>query len=108
MTTDKTAASEPKVDLSLDDLEKERPRDPFRIAINKRTIELSDPQDIDWLDLADLEDDPARFVVLCMSEDDAEFFLAQALPSWKMNTLMESFMRHYGLGGRVKGRGSRR
>jgi len=106
MSEDTTKA--PKVNLSLDDLEKENPRDSFVITLAGRTIVLNDPQDIDWLDLMDVEDDPTRFIVLSMNEEDAEFFMGQRLESWKVNKLMDMFMQHYGLGNRGKGRGSRR
>lgn len=105
MTTDKSA---PKVNLSLDDLEKENPKEPYRTSLRGRVIELADPQDIDWLELMDIEDDPARFIVLCMSDDDARFFMDEPVPSWKINKLMDAFMQHYGLGARGKGRGLRR
>lgn len=98
----------PKVNLSLDDLEKENRKDPYRITLRGRVIELQDPQDIDWLVLAELEDDPVRFVTECMTDDDADFFMEKKLESWKVEELMKDFMRYYGLGGRGKGRGSRR
>lgn len=106
MATDKSP--DISVDLSLDDLEKENPRQPYRTKLRGRVITLNDPQDIDWLILMDIEDDPTQFVTNCMSEEDAEFFMEEPLESWKVNRLMEAFMRHYGLGSRGKGRGSRR
>lgn len=96
------------VDLSLDDLEKENPRTPYTTKVAGRVITLNDPQDIDWLVLVDIEDDPTLFVTNCMSEEDANFFMDQRIESWKVNILMDRFMKHYGLGSRGKGRGSRR
>lgn len=108
MATDKTPKDDLQVDLSLDDLEKERTREPYRTKVEGRVITLNDPQDIDWLDLMNIEDDPTQFVIHCMSDDDADFFMGLRIPAWKVNILMDAFMKHYGLGARGKGRGSRR
>ncbi len=101
-------STEPKVNLSLDDLEKENPKGIFKFTIAGRVITMNDPKDIDWLTLAEIEDDPVQFVQECMSEPDGDFFVDQQLPSWKMDILIKDFMRHFGMGSRGKGRGSRR
>lgn len=93
--------------FNLDEIESER-KDESRFAavINGRKIEFINPKDVDWIDLANLGEDPVDFVQLCVAtEEDADWLLTQQLPSWKAEKLIEAFSRHYGIG---RGRGNRR
>lgn len=107
MATDSSTPA-PKVNLNLDSLEKERPKEPYTTTLRGRRITLTDPADIDWLALAEMGDDPVLFVTACMSDEDSDFFYEEPLESWKVNVLMDDFMRHFGLGGRGKSRRSSR
>lgn len=93
--------------FNLDTVENERKDEKLFVAeIEGRKIAFINPKDVDWRDLAELGDDPAEFVELCVEDEgDAEWLMSQALPSWKMEKLIEAFTRHYGIGGR---RGNRR
>lgn len=93
--------------FDLDSIESERKDEKlFRAKVNGREITFVNPKDLDWIDLADLGDDPVDFVQLCVAEEaDADWLLTQEIPSWKAEKLVEAFTRHYGIG---RGRGNRR
>jgi hypothetical protein len=96
--------------FDLDSVESERKDEAvFKAKVNGREIEFINPKDVDWIDLADLGDDPIDFVELCVKdEEDATWLVAQSLPSWKAEKLIEAFTRHYGIGNRRRGgRGNR-
>lgn len=105
--TRKTAATpirKDKVHFNLDTYEKEGgEKEPFTAFINGRTIVMTDPTDLSWQELEDL-DDPDRFAELVMTKEDGEFFLKEPLKAWQLNGLMDGYMTHYGLGSRGNGR----
>jgi len=97
--------------FDLDQIENERKGEAlFKAKVNGREITFVNPKDLDWIDLADLGDDPIDFVQLCVEDEkDADWLLTQRLPSWKAEKLIEAFTRHYGISDRRRGgRGNRR
>jgi len=104
---DKTA---PQITFNLDSLERnEADRPPFVVAVDGRAITLTDPQELDWLDLATIEDDPSRFIGLCIEDDaDREFFFNSRVPAWKINKMVQAFQQHYGITDRGNRSASRR
>lgn len=104
MATDKSG--DMPVTLDLDSLERgtDAGRPPFVVNVNGRKIALTDPQEADWIDLAAIEDDPVRFVGLCIEDDaDRDHFYETRIEAWKVNKMIQAFMKHYG----VTNRGNR-
>ena len=91
------------VHFSLDTYEREKVYEPFAADLGGRRIVMTDPQELEWLDLATLES-PAEFIDLCMGDEDREYLLSLKLKSWQLNGLMDAYMSHYGIGDRGKGR----
>ena len=88
------------VDLDLDVMERERGdiKPSLHVRVNGRVIEFRSPKEIDWVDLADLGDDPVEFVQLCCArEEDAAWLISQTIPSWKAEKMVEHFMQHFGI-----------
>lgn len=91
------------VDLDLDALERpaeEASIQPFTVKIAGRTITMTDPQEIDWQDLVDLES-PVEFMRHCVNDDDRAHIRKQSIPGWKIGQLMEAYMEHYRLEDRI-------
>lgn len=87
-----------KVSLNLDTLEREDPREPFSIVISGKRIVMSDPSDLDWKVLMDLnENNPMQFFRYVVAPDDQAHFKKADIPGWKMRKLMELYQEHYGL-----------
>jgi hypothetical protein len=91
------------VHFSLDTFEREKTYEPFAADLGGRRVVMTDPQELEWVDLAELES-PAEFIDLCMAEEDKTHLLSLGLTSWQMNGLMDAYMAHYGIGNRGKGR----
>ena len=88
----------PMVDLDLDTVErpeKDQIR-PFVFNLAGRQITMTDPAELDWLDLAELEN-PVELIRHCCSREDRDHIVAQAMPGWKLGKLVEAFMQHYRL-----------
>jgi hypothetical protein len=45
---------------------------------------------------------PTEFLRLSLSKEDREFLLAQNLPGWKSNRLMEAYYTHFDLDEKVR------
>lgn len=98
-----TPAAE-RVHFNLDTFEREGgAKEVFAAVIAERRIEMVDPVELDWQDLNDL-DTPDEFLRFCFTPEDKEFFMAQKITAWRLNGLMEAYMKHYGLGDKGKGR----
>jgi hypothetical protein len=86
------------VTLNLDTYEREGARpEPFVIVVGGRRIEMSDPAEMDWQDLVDVND-PFAVAETFMSEEDAEYFLEFRMPAHKLQAFSRAFQQHYGLG----------
>lgn len=84
--------------LNLDTLEREGgATEPFAVVLGGERLLLSDPAEVDWQKLLAALRDPYVFFRLVIPPDDHEVFFGTAMPGWKMNKLMESYMAHYGL-----------
>ena len=92
------AGDNAKVHLNLDTFEYERgEREQFAFVLGGRRIVMTDPADVDWQDLAEM-DDPFTLAETCMTEEDASYFLEYRMPAKKMQELVKTFQKHYGLG----------
>lgn len=85
------------VDLDLDSLENEDRPDPYTFMLGGEEFKTRDPRDLDWQVLADIPDDPRRFLGTFFTDDDYERLLKQPMTGHKLNALMERVKRHYGL-----------
>lgn len=87
-----------EVSINLDTLEREQgPTKPYIAVLDGKRLVFSDPTEIPWQDLVDLND-PDEFARLCLPEGDRETFLETPVPAWKMQALMKGFRDHYGMG----------
>lgn len=98
MTDNITHLPEPGVVLDLD-LETRQEKDvkpPFVVKVEGRTVSLADPTEIDWRELASVEQ-PVDLLRVAMSREDRNFLYDLSLPAWKFNRLMEAYYNHYDL-----------
>lgn len=90
------------VSIDLDTLERpsQDVKPPFKVKINGKTITFTDPAEVDWQDLASVEQ-PADIFRICLSKPDRDVIADAGLPGWKVNALFESFSEHYDFEERV-------
>ncbi len=87
-----------KIAVNLATAEKERVYEPFVVALpGGETVTFNDPRDLEWQDLAALED-PIQFVRLCLSEEDKAKLRKERLAGWQFNKIMTEFNIHFGIG----------
>lgn len=86
------------VDLDLDAAERPREsvKEPFTVRLGGKVISMTDPEELDWQDLLEIED-PTDFLRFCVSDEDRAHIRKQKLEGWKLGRLMEAYMSHYGL-----------
>ena len=86
------------VTLNLDTYEIEKPDEEFTFVLGGRRIVCVNPNDVDWRDLAAI-DDPDEFADVCMTADDATYFKGYTpFPAAKLNAVLQAYREHYGLG----------
>lgn len=86
------------VGLNLDTLEREgAPVAPFVVVLDGRPRTFLDPFEMDWQELASAINDPRVMFRLALSEEDGDDLLGAKIPVWKINTLVETYLRHYGI-----------
>lgn len=106
------AADRQQIDFNLETAEKEKVYSPFTAYIpatdggEGRTITMTDPADIDWQDLLEV-DQPQKFLRYCISDEDKAWLLEQKIKGWQFAKLIEAYQKHYGLGRPGEGAGSR-
>lgn len=85
-----------EVSLDLDTLEKESDPGPFAFRAGGERFEVRDARDLDWQELlsVDLGLDTLRVAL----GDDWTRFKKVGLPAWKLDKVVDGYMRHYGLG----------
>lgn len=90
------SATPEKITFNLDELERpaEEKVEPFVVVIAGRPITMTDPAELDWQDLLEIEN-PTDFLRHCVSSDDRRFIADQAIPGWKFGKLIETYMFHY-------------
>ena len=74
---------------------------PFVFTLKGREITMADPADMDWRDLAAVEE-PSDLIEGALSYDDREFLANQELEAWRFNALMEAYYNHYDLEAAVR------
>lgn len=85
-----------KIMDNLDEFERTERYELYAFGFKGRRIELVDPAELDWQDLANLRDE-TEFLKLSMSDEDLGFFLDQKVPVWRVKELMERYFKHYGI-----------
>lgn len=100
-----------KIHWSLDVAEAERAeevkdRESFRIDIGGHTIEMVDARDIDWKILLEIEH-PVQFLKYAIKPEDQAYLRRADISGAVFNSLIEAYMRHYGLESRGNGNASR-
>lgn len=89
-------SDQPNIQLNLDTLEREESYEPFVFILAKRAIRMTDPAEMDWQFLVKLQTEE-ELITEAMSKGDAEFFLAQKLPAWKMRKVSKDYQDHFGI-----------
>ena len=84
------------IDFDLDAVERDYESKPFVVNIGGKPVTFTDPSDLDWQDLLEVES-PAGLFRFCLSEEDKEHILGVDIPGWKIGKLMEAVLKHYQL-----------
>lgn len=91
-----------EITLNLDTVERPGgPIKPFSAVVEGRRIVMTDPEDIDWQDLLEIED-PLDFLRHCVSDEDRTYLRGVKIPGWKFGVLMERYQKHYKLDEKIR------
>lgn len=84
--------------FDLDALENEGADKPsFQFRHEGVEYAMSSPKDVGWQTLLASRSNPVLMFRSTMSEEDCDSFLAEDVPGWKIEALMDAYMKHYGL-----------
>lgn len=86
------------ITLDLDSIERD-PKDtrpPFVVNVGGREVTFADPEEIDWQDLYDVAD-PYGLLRVAVTPEDRSHILAQKMPTFKFEKLMQAYNQHFGL-----------
>lgn len=93
-------ASTDHIDLDLDSAErpKEQVKPAFVFAWKGRTISLSDPAELDYRKLLEVES-PIGFLRFTASQEDRDFLASEegSMEGWRLGVLMEKYYKHFGM-----------
>lgn len=89
------------LDLDAAQRPEEEIKPPFVVKVQGRSITMEDPAELDWRDLA-VMDNPIEFLRLSLSTEDRKFLLSLNLPGWKFNQFMEAYYAHFDLDDKVR------
>lgn len=89
------SAPEP-IDFNLDEVTREKTYKPFAFSWKGRRLTASDPAELDYRKLLEIET-PLAFLRYTMSDDDRDFLAENQMESWRLNRLMEAYYRHFGM-----------
>lgn len=82
--------------LNLDTMKREgEVADDFVVVLEGKPRKFTDPFELDWQDAAQINDPVAMFAKALSAQDHADLMAAK-IPVWKINTLAETYMRHFG------------
>lgn len=93
-------ASTDHIDLNLDTAE--RPADQvkpiFSFVWKERRIELTDPANVDYRKLLEV-DSPVGFLRFTASQEDRDFLASPegSMEGWRLGLLMEKYYKHFGM-----------
>lgn len=91
-------ASTDRIDLNLDEEKRDTSYQPFVFAWKGRTISLSDPAELDYRKLLEV-DSPVGFLKFTASQEDRDFLASPegTMESWRLGRLVERYYAHFGL-----------
>lgn len=74
---------------------------PFAFTLKGREIKMEDPANLDWRELA-LVEEPGDLMRVVISAPDREYLAEQDFEAWRFNVLMEAYYNHYDLEAAVR------
>ena len=93
-------ASTDHIDLNLDTAERpvDQVKPKFSFTWKGRRIELSDPAEVDYRDLLEVES-PVGFLRYTAGKEDRDFLASAegSMEGWRLGLLMEKYYAHFGL-----------
>ncbi len=105
-------ASTDKIHFNLDEIERDDEFEVFTFAVKgadgeQRTLQATDPADIDYQDLLAIES-PVQFFRYTMSQEDRDFLATTRIKGWRLGKLVEKYLEHYKAADRVGNEEQRR
>lgn len=102
MTKNVTRLPSKAIALNLDEMEKDEKDvyEPFTIVLFEREMTLIDPTDMDYRDLASVED-PVDFARYAFTLEDRQFLAEKTVPTWQFGKIFAAYNEHFGLTKRV-------
>ena len=87
-----------RIDFDLDNVERESKTKPFTFNWKGRAISLSDPAELDYRELLEI-DNPLGFLRYTASKEDRDFLASDEgqMEGWRMGKLIEAYYKHFGL-----------
>lgn len=90
--------------LDLDVAERdpnEADRPPYAVNVAGKVVVLVDPDEVDWVELADVHI-PADMLRLVMSDEDFRHLTSAKIPTWKFKRLLEGYYEHYDVEDKIR------
>lgn len=91
------------VDFDLDAVQRPQTYKPFVFSVKDaangdqpRVITLSDPAELDYQKLLEIES-PMGFLRYVASQEDRDFLATAKIEGWRLGALMEAYYRHFGM-----------
>ena len=93
-------ASTDVIHFNADTAERPDEFEVFTAVVGDKTLRITDPADIDYQDLLQCET-PLEFFKYAMSQEDRDHLANTRLKSWRLNLLLEAYLKHYRASERV-------
>jgi hypothetical protein len=86
------------IDFNLDDATRDQTFKPFAFTWKGKKMELSDPAELDYRKLLEVET-PLHFLRYTASQETRDFLASPegTMEAWRLNKLMEAYYRHFGM-----------
>lgn len=91
-------ASTDRIHLDLDSEQRDETYEPFVFAWKGKTLTLSDPAELDYRKVLEVES-PVAFLRYTASQETRDFLASDEgyMEAWRLNRLMEKYYKHFGL-----------
>lgn len=85
------------LDLDAEQRPVDQVKPPFTFNWHDRVITLTDPAELTYDQLLQVEQ-PAQFLRFCASQEDRDFLASSGnqLEGWRLGVLLERFFKHFG------------